>query len=106
NGKRVYDNFFNIEVLIEYLMEVLPNTAQLQLARLSALKKVQRKFARVLVASTATVCSGIAATPIPVADLIPITTAQIGMITGIAYLSGRELSNKSAMEFLGALGVN
>jgi uncharacterized protein len=28
------------------------------------------------------------------------------MITGIAYLSGRELSKKSAMKFLAALGVN
>lgn len=106
NGRRVYDNFFNIDILIEYLTEVLPNTAQLQLARLSAVKKVQRKFAKILVASIATVCSGIAATPIPVADLIPITSTQIGMITGIAYISGRELSKKSAMEFLAALGVN
>ncbi len=32
------------------------------MARLSALKKVQRKFAKVLITSTATVCSGIAAT--------------------------------------------
>jgi predicted GTPase/uncharacterized protein (DUF697 family) len=106
NSNRVYDNYWNIDVLVEYLMESLPNEAQLQFARLSALKKIQQKFARVLVGSTATVCAGIAATPIPVADLIPITSAQIGMITGIAYLAGRELSRKGAMEFLGASGVN
>jgi len=106
NGNRIYSNFWNIDVLIEYLMEVLPNSAQLQLARISSLKRIQQKFARVLVGSTATICSTIAATPIPLADVIPITSAQIGMITGIAYLSGRELSKKSAMEFLAALGVN
>src|SRR5690606_34646628 len=106
DGNRVYDNYWNIDVLVEYLMESLPNEAQLQFARLSALKKIQQKFARALVGSTATICAGIAATPIPVADLIPITSAQIGMITGIAYLSGRELSRKSAMEFLAASGVN
>ncbi|MBM4328967.1 MAG: DUF697 domain-containing protein, partial [Deltaproteobacteria bacterium] len=106
DGKRIYDNFWNVDVLVEYLMEVLPHTAQLQLARISAVKKIQRKLARVLVASTATVCAGIAATPIPIADLIPITSAQIGMITGIAYIAGRELSRESAMEFLAALGVN
>ena len=106
NGERVYDNFYNIDLLIEYLMKILPNTAQLQLARLSALKKVQRKFAKVLITSTATVCSGIAATPIPVADVIPITSAQIAMIVGIAYISGRELTKRSALEFLSALGVN
>jgi predicted GTPase len=106
DGKRVYDNFFNVDVLVEYLIEVLPNTAQMQLARLSAVRKVQRKFARILVASTAAVCSGIAATPIPVADLIPITSAQIAMITGIAYISGSDLSKKCAMEFLAAIGAN
>ncbi len=106
DGKRVYDNFFNIDLLVEYLMEVLPNTAQLQLARLSALRKAQRKLARILVASTATINSAIAATPIPVADLIPITSAQVSMITGIAFISGRELSKKSALEFLSAIGVN
>lgn len=106
NGSRTYDNYWNIDVLIEYLIEVLPNSAQIQLARLSSLKKTQRKLARVLVGSTATVCAGIAATPIPLADVIPITTAQIGMITGIAYTSGRELSKNSAMEFLAALGIN
>jgi len=106
NGKRVYDNYFNIDVLVEYLMEVLPNTAQLQLARLSAVKKVQKKISRILVGATSTVCAGIASTPIPVADLIPITSAQIGMIIGIAYISGRELSKESAAEFLAALGVN
>ncbi|MEO1654000.1 MAG: hypothetical protein AAFU64_10670, partial [Bacteroidota bacterium] len=40
------------------------------------------------------------------ADLIPITSAQVAMITAIAYISGRELNQKSAMEFLTALGAN
>jgi predicted GTPase len=106
NESRKYDNHWNIDLLIDYLMEVLPNSAQLQLARLSSLKKIQRKSARVLVRSTATVCAGIAATPIPLADVIPITTAQIGMVIGVAYIAGRELSKESAAEFLGAIGVN
>lgn len=104
--QRVYDNFWNIDVLIEYLMDVLPGSAQLQLARLSSLKRAQRKFARLLVGSTATFSTGIAATPISLADAIPITTAQIAMLTGISYISGREFSKKSAMEFLAAMGVN
>jgi len=106
NGNRVYDNFYNIDVLVEYLMESLPNSAQVQLARLSAIGQIQRKLARILIASTATVCAAIAATPIPVADLIPITSAQIGMIIGIAYISGRELSKENAMDFLAAIGAN
>lgn len=106
NGSIVYDNCWNIESLIEYLMEHLPNSAQLQMARLSLLKKTQRKFARTILHSTAVICGGLAATPIPVADLIPITTAQIGMIMGVAYISGRELSKKTAKEFLVAMGMN
>jgi len=106
NDIKSYDNYWNIDILIEYLMEILPNSAQLQLARLSSLKKAQVKVARVLTRSTATICAAIAATPIPVADVIPITTAQLGMIMGIAFISGRELSKKSAMEFLAALGIN
>ena len=106
NGSKSYDNNWHVGELIEYLMEVLPRSTQLHLARLSRLNVVQKKFARLLVGSTATVCSGLAATPIPVADIIPITTAQIGMISGIGYISGRELSKENAKEFLVALGVN
>ena len=46
------------------------------------------------------------ATPIPVADILPITATQVGLITGIAYLSGRELSKDATKEFLVALGAN
>lgn len=106
DDKRTYVSHWNIDTLIEFLMEVMPKSAQLQLARISSLKKVQVKFARVLVGATATVCGGIAAVPIPVADLIPITAAQIGMISGIGYMAGREISKDSAKEFLVALGAN
>lgn len=105
-GVKDYDNYYNIDVLVEYLMDVLPNSAQLQMARLSALTAVQKKFARVLIGSTATICAGVAAIPIPLADIIPITSAQIAMITGIAYISGRELSQETAKEFLVAAGIN
>ena len=106
NGHRTYDNYWNIDVLVDYLMDVLPNSAQLQLARLTSLKKAQKKVARVLINSTATICAGFAATPIPLADAIPITAAQIGMITGIGYISGKKLSRETAKEFLAALGIN
>jgi len=106
NGKLISDEFWNIDTVLELLIEKLPNNAQLALARISALNSVQTKFSRILIGSTATVCAGIATVPIPIADLIPITSAQIAMITGIAYISGRELSKDSAKEFLVALGAN
>lgn len=106
HGQRVYDNYWHIDALVEYLVEVLPINTQCQMARIAAVKQVQAKLARTLTGSTATVCAAIAATPIPIADIIPLTAAQIAMITGIGYIAGRELSKANALEFLTALGAN
>jgi predicted GTPase len=103
---RVYDNYWNIEELVDYLVEVLPRSAQVQMARLAQLRVVQEKLARKMTAAAAAVTGAIGAAPIPVADILPITAVQIGLIAGIAYLSGREMSRKAAREFLVALGAN
>ncbi len=104
--RRVYDNYWNVEGLVDYLVDVLPRSAQIQMARLSRLQAVQRKLARKMTAAAAAVAGGIAAAPIPIADILPITGLQIGLITGIAYVSGREMSRAAAREFLVALGAN
>lgn len=105
-GRRTYDNDWNIDVLVEYLVEVLPRSAQVQMARLSRIRAVQAKTARKLSAAASALAGGIAATPIPVADILPITATQVGLIVGIGYLSGREMSKQAAKEFLVALGAN
>jgi predicted GTPase len=105
-GARVYDNWWNIDRLVDYLIDDLPQSAQLQLARLSRQRAVQERLARRLAGAAATVSAGIGAVPIPVADIIPITGLQIGLIAAIAYISGRDLSRDSAREFLVALGAN
>lgn len=104
--KIVYENYWNIEELVTYLMDQLPKSAKLQLARLTRLRKVQIKLARTVITSTSAICGGLAATPIPIGDIIPITTAQVGMVMGIGYISGRDLSKKTAKEFFAALGLN
>lgn len=104
--RRVYDNYWHVEELVDYLVEVLPRSAQVQMARLARLRVVQRKLARKLTAAAAAVAAGIALEPIPIADILPITAVQIGLITGIAYVSGRELSKKAARELMAALGAN
>jgi predicted GTPase len=106
DARPVYENYWNVDRLVEYLVEGLPQSAQIQMARLSRVRAVQEKMARRLTGAAATVCAGIAAVPIPVADILPITSLQIGLITGIAYLSGRDFSPASAREFLVALGAN
>jgi predicted GTPase len=105
-GERVYDNYWNVDRLIEYLIDGLPQSAQLQLARLTRQRAVQERLARRLTGAAATLSAGIGAVPIPLADIIPITGLQIGLITAIAYLSGREPSRETAREFLVALGAN
>lgn len=106
DGKRAYDKYWNIDKVVEYLVDVLPKDAQLQMARIAKIRSVQAAMARTVVAATATICAGIAAVPIPVADIIPITMAQIGMIMTIGYIAGRELTYDAAKEFLVAIGVN
>jgi predicted GTPase len=106
DGVRVYDNYWNVDRLVEYLIDGLPQSAQLQLARLSRQRAVQERLARRLTGAAATLSAGIGAVPIPLADIFPITGLQIGLITAIAYLSGREASRETAREFLVALGAN
>jgi predicted GTPase len=106
DGERVYDNYWNVDRLVEYLIDGLPQSAQLQLARLSRQRAVQERLARRLTGAAATLSAGIGAVPIPLADIFPITGLQIGLITAIAYLSGREASRATAREFLVALGAN
>ncbi|HEY0556865.1 MAG TPA: GTPase, partial [Thermoanaerobaculia bacterium] len=106
DGRRVYDNYWHVEELVDYLVEVMPRSAQVQMARLAQLRAVQRKLARKMTAAAAAVAAGIAAVPIPLADILPITALQIGLVAGIGYLSGREMSRRTAREFLVALGAN
>jgi uncharacterized protein (DUF697 family)/GTPase Era involved in 16S rRNA processing len=105
-NKVAYQNYWNIDALLTYLIDVLPNSTHLELARLAKIRSLQVTLARTIMGATATITGAIAVVPIPLADIIPITTAQVGMIIGIAYISGRELSQKSAMEFIAALGIN
>jgi predicted GTPase len=106
DGVRVYDNYWNVDRLVEYLIDGLPQSAQLQLARLSRHRAVQERLARRLTGAAATLSAGVGAVGIPLADIFPITGLQIGLITAIAYLSGREASRETAREFLVALGAN
>ncbi|HEY2125105.1 MAG TPA: hypothetical protein VGG94_06540, partial [Chthoniobacterales bacterium] len=84
----------------------LPNTARIEIARISKDRVVQADIAQILVKSTTAICTAIGAQPIPLADLPILTTLQLVMVSGIMYISGRERSLRAATEFVGALGVN
>lgn len=100
------DERWRIEDLVFYLAKELPDEAQVTFARLSRMTRVQRTIANRLTNVVAGLCGGIAATPLPVADIAPITSLQVSLVAGIAYVSGREMSVKTAAEFMAAMGMN
>lgn len=106
NGEIVYDRRWNIDELIEYLIKHLPNSAQLEMARITRVKSVQKKIARMLTGSSAVLAGGIGSQPIPMADLPIITGIQVSMIIGIGYISGQEMNSQTAKEFMASMGLN
>lgn len=107
NGDEIIcDRRWNISKLVEYLIEHMPNSAKIELAKIAQVKSIQKKVARILVGSTATIAGAIGAEPIPLADLPFITGIQIGMIIGIGYISGKEMDKKTAAEFMASMGLN
>ncbi len=84
----------------------LPGEAQLEMARLSGNKELQRQIAQVVIKSATAICAAVGAQPIPLADFPILTSLQALMVASIMHVSGREMSTKLAAEFIGALGAN
>jgi uncharacterized protein (DUF697 family) len=100
------DERWRMTELGEKLFEHLPNEGKAAFARLSQARALQDSIAKDLTNATATLCAGVAALPVPIADVLTLTTLQAGLVASIAYLSGRKLEKRTATEFFGALGVN
>ena len=105
-GKVAYDRRWNVDVLLDYLLMELPKEAQVIIAKLSKVKSVQKKLARTIGKSVMTVTGLIGATPVPMADMPVITGLQVSMIGTVAMISGKKLSRKTIIEFVGAMGIN
>jgi len=106
DGVLVVDRRWQIDELVDYLVEQLPDEAQLTMGRVAGIRSAQAKIAGALIQSTASAASAVAATPLPLADMPILTAMQVLMVTGIAYLAGRRLSREAALEFMAALGLN
>lgn len=105
DGTQRADERWRIEELVDFLLDELPEQARVEFVRLSQVKALQHRIARQLTNIVSTICSGIAVTPVPVADIGPITSMQTSLITGIGYVAGRRLELKTATEFMGAIGA-
>lgn len=106
NNEIIHDRRWNVDALIEFLIEQLPKSAQMILARVAKVNSVQKKLSRTIGGIVASIAGIIGATPIPVADLPFIIGLQTTMIITIAVISGRDLDKKGAVEFLASLGIN
>jgi uncharacterized protein (DUF697 family) len=92
--------------LAELIALELPSEAQLEMARLSGNRAMQKQIAQVLIKSVTAICAAIGAQPIPLADFPILASLQATMVASIMHIAGREWSPKLAAEFLGALGAN
>jgi predicted GTPase len=100
------DYRWNIDRLKSLLVEELPTGPNLTFARIAKVRKFQKKIATHIINLCSVASSAVGATPIPMDDLPILTTIQIVMIAAIAYVSGRELSVQTVIEFSCALGIN
>ena len=94
------------ERLAELIAIELPGEAQLEMARLSANRELQKQIAQVVIKSVTAISAAIGAQPIPLADFPILTSLQATMVASIMHISGREMNVKLAGEFIAALGAN
>jgi len=106
DGSMRADERWHVEELVRDVFAKLPDQSRGTFVRITGVVSLQDQLAQDLTYVTAALCAGIGIVPIPVADLLPITSLQVVLVAGIAYVSGRALDMKSAGEFLSALGVN
>jgi predicted GTPase/uncharacterized protein (DUF697 family) len=100
------DERWQIADLSRELFKLMPDAGRGAFVRIARVKALEEDLADSLSKAIAMLCAAIGVIPIPVADIIPITSLQVALVMGIAWISGRELEAKAAGEFLGALGVN
>jgi uncharacterized protein (DUF697 family) len=106
DGKLRADERWRVDDFAVLLFRHLPDASRAELARATGARAVQEELAITLTKATAAVCAGIAAAPIPLADIIPLTAMQLGLVAAIAWIAGRSVDRRSASEFLGSLGAN
>lgn len=100
-----FDGRFQIEVLLNDLEDAIQDfSGKMGLRMALRLEELMKKLAGHLVGIFSSISSGVAVTPIPIADIYILISLQAIMVMLIAALSGRELSFDAAKEFIASLG--
>lgn len=92
--------------LMRTLVHMAPTSAQYALALLSPVAEPRQEVADRLTTACAGISAAIAAIPLPLADLVPMTALQAMLVASIARLGGRQMNLRAAGEFAMALGLN
>lgn len=106
DGSLRADERWRIDDLALALFHHLPDAARAELARVTRARAVQEELASTLIGATAAICAAVAAAPIPIADIVPLTALQAGLVAGIAWIGGRSVDKRGAAEFLTSVGAN
>ncbi len=94
------------EAILAAVAKALPQEAQLEFARATGEKGVQREIATAVSRSLAAICAAVGAQPIPLADFPILTSLQVLLVGAIIHISGREWRLKTVRDFIAALGIN
>lgn len=100
------DERWNIDGLLTYLLDELPDEGKVEMVRLSQVTALRAALARRIVHACAALAATIAAVPIPVADVLPLTALQVQMVLLIGHIGGRQVDLRAAAEFFAGLGVH
>ncbi|MBS4196455.1 GTPase family protein [Lederbergia citri] len=99
-------DLWNISTLSDLIGNHLDESAQLDFFQAQKRSEQLRKISSSLIKRFTGIAGGIGSSPIPLSDISLLTPLQMLMISIIGALSGRELSKNTALEYLGAVGVN
>lgn len=100
------DGRFGIDRLLELIEQYLATDAGIGLMLASDQSKVQEQLAMRFVTCFARIAGVVAATPIPLSDLVILSALQTVMVLLIGYLAGERLDWKGAQKFLlNVLGI-
>lgn len=94
-----------VDALVRAIVDAVRVEVGVALVRTSGRATLVEERCRSLVTAAATAASAIAATPLPVADSVPLGALQLVLVLGIARLAGRQADLASARELAAAAGV-
>ena len=97
---------WNVDALRTIIGEKLPTSARLQFFQATSSVELAKQICESFVRDVAKAAAAVALLSIPIEDILLITPLQLVMVAFIGAMAGKPLSQKTALEFMAAAGVN